>query len=580
MSITKFYKVVRPQGADSELYTNQSMMGAGGVYGRSSWYNRMVNGSASRRNRYREYDIMDNDPDIALALDYIAEEMTGNNPKEKDALELQMTSQPNQEIPSSTILTLRAALKTFIKVQELENNRLFNICRSTLKYGDVFFIRNRKNNGRWIYVNPKEVDSAIVAKDDITDVKAWNIRSQYENDVHRGLNNSSFSNPYTGEDSTIAQPFLTKDVVRFSLFDETHEEAPFGKSILQPIYKSFKQKELLEDSIVIYRIQRAPERRVFYIDVGKTHPHNVAGLLEKVKNDFRQKRIPSQIGGKSQVDAIYNPQSMQEDFFMAVRPNSAGGKIETLPGGQNLGNLDDLHIFFRKIWRGLKIPESYINTLEGDGGQGAFNDGKVGIALMQEIKFSLYVERMQSFLERTLDEEFKRFIYENGINIDPTLYKITLPSPSNFKKSREQEIDSALINTYTAISADNNLSKRFALKKYLQLTEEEMALNERMLREEKGLPINGGREDMPKLYNPEEAEAGGFEGGLGGAPVGGGGGELGGLEGMGEETGEEGAGELGGLEGEEGGAEGAAGAEAGAAEGEQEPPETTQPAKR
>ena len=564
MAITKFYKVIRPRSADAEIYTNQSMYGAGGVYGRSSWYNRMVNGSASRRNNYREYDIMDNDPDISLALDYMAEEMTGNNPKEEDSLVLELTPQPNQEIPATTSMTLRAALRTFIKAQKLENNRLFHICRSTLKYGDLFYMRNRKKNGEWIFVHPKDVESAIVSEYDLTDVKAWNIRTENKNGVHKGLNNTAFSNPYTGEDSNMAQPFLAKDIVRFTLFDETHEEAPFGISILRPIYKSFKQKELLEDSIVIYRIQRAPERRVFYIDVGKTHPHNVSALLEKVKNDFRQKRIPSQIGGKSQVEAIYNPQSMQEDFFMAVRPNSVGGKIETLPGGQNLGNLDDLHIFFRKIWRGLKIPESYINTLEGDGGQGAFHDSKVGIALMQEVKFSLYIERMQSFVEKTLDEEFKRFIYENGINVDPTLFKITLPAPSNFKKSRQQEIDTALINTYSSISQDNNLSKRFMLKKYLQLTDEEMALNERQLREEKGLPLNGGREDYPKLYNPEEAEAGGFEGGLGGAPAMGGGEDMGGLEGLEGEEGEEGA-----VEGEGAGAE--AGQEGGEAGNETQP---------
>lgn len=560
MAIKKFYKVVRPQGKDSEVYTNQSLYGSGGVYGRSSWYNRMVNGSASRRNQYREYDSMDNDSDIALALDYIAEEMTGNNPKEKDALEVEITPQPNQEIASSTSMTLRAALRTFIKVQGLENNRLFNICRSTIKYGDLFFIRSRKNNGKWIYAHPKNVESAIVAKDDVTNVKAWNIKTEAESTPYRDFNGASFSNPYSSEESEMAQPFLAKDVVRFSLFDETSEEAPFGLSILRPIFKAFKQKELLEDSIVIYRIQRAPERRVFYIDVGRAHPHNVSQILEKVKNDFRQKRIPTvhggnaghgHGGGKSQVDAVYNPQSMQEDFFLAVRPNATGSRIETLPGGQNLGNLDDLHIFFRKIWRGLKIPESYINTLEGDGGSGTFNDSKVGIALMQEVKFSLYIERLQSFIEKTLDEEFKRFIYENGINIDPTIYRITLPAPSNFKKSRDQEIDTALINTYTTIKDDNNLSKRFALKKYLQLTEEEMNLNERMLREEKGLPINGGREDMPKLYNPEEAEAGGFEGGLGGAPaMGGGEGGLGGLEG---EEGEEGEG-LDELEGEAGSA--------------------------
>lgn len=522
MAVTKFYKIVTPRSRDANVLDGQDSVGSTGLYGRMSWYNRLVQGSASRRNRYREYDIMDNDPDIALALDLIAEEMVGNNPKGKLPLDLELTPQPTQRIKSSVAMTLKAALKTFVNIQKLEGPRLFNICRGMIKYGDLFYIRSDKPNGRWLFTHPKNVEAAIVARDDLFDIKGWQIRTDFDH-TNASFGTNVHANVAGNIGDANIKPYKNDDVIRFSIWDEVSEEAPFGISILRAIYKPFKQKELLEDAIVIYRIQRAPERRVFYIDVGRIHPHQVSGLLEKVKNDFRQKRIPSQFGGNSQVDAVYNPQSMQEDFFMAVRPNSQGSRIETLPGGQNLGNLDDLHIFFRKIWRGLKIPESYINTLAGDGGLGTFNDVRVGVALMQEVKFTLYIERLQTYIESVLDEEFKRFIYDNGINVDPSLFKIKLPEPSNFKKSRQQEIDTALINAYTSINSDNNLSKRFALKKYLQLTHEEMIENERLLREEKGLPIDGGVEDIPKLYNPEEAEAGGFEGGLGG-----GGGALGG----------------------------------------------------
>jgi len=526
-------------GRDAEVIDNQSTYGGGGgLFGKSSWYNRIINGAANRKSRYREYDIMDSDSDIALALDYIAEEMCGNAPKGKEALKLDMQTEPSQKISNNVILTLKAALKTFVSLHGLEGDRLFNLCRNTVKYGDTFYIRSRKKNGQWMFTPAQSIDAAVTDKYDLSHVKAWMVRSDYNNEANNNMGAFNHSALFTGQDTNQAQPYKASDVVRFSLFDETSEEMPFGISILRPIYKVFKQKELLEDAIVIYRIQRAPERRAFYIDVGRAHPHEISTILEKVKNDFRQKRIPSQVGGNSQVDAVYNPQSMQEDFFLAVRPNGGGTRIETLPGGQNLGNLDDLQIFFRKIWRGLKIPESYINTLEGDGGSGNFNDGKVGIAMMQEIKFSLYIERLQCFIERTLDEEFKRFVYENELNIDPSLYRIRLPEPSNFKKSRDQEIDAALINVYNSVSTDKSISNRFAQIRYLQLTEEEMAFNERLLREEKGIPVDGGREDIPKLYNEEGAEAGGFEGGLGGLPGGGdfGGGpdDFGGLDNEGE----------------------------------------------
>lgn len=527
MAIKKYFKIVTPRSRDANILDGQDTIGSTGLYGRMSWYNRLVQGSASRKNRYREYDVMDNDPDIALALDLIAEEMTGNNPKSELPLELQLTPFPNQEIPTSKTMTLKAALKTFVAIQKLDTPRLFNMCRGVLKYGDMFYLRSKNKHGKWLFIHPKNVEGAIVSRDDIFDIKGWNIKTDFDHS-YSSFGTNVYANVSGNVGDTNIQPYKAGDVVRLSLWDEVSEEAPFGQSILRAIYKPFKQKELLEDSIVIYRIQRAPERRVFYIDVGRTHPHQVSALLEKVKNDFRQKRIPSQFGGKSQVDAIYNPQSMQEDFFMAVRPNSSGSRIETLPGGQNLGNLDDLHIFFRKIWRGLKIPESYINTLAGDGGLGSFNDTKVGIALMQEVKFTLYIERLQTYIESVLDEEFKRFVYENGITIDPSLYKIKLPSPSNFKKFRQQELDAALVNTYSNAKDIGSLSERFKQIKYLQLTHEEMAQNERMLREEKGLPVDGGKEDLPKLYNPEEAEAGGFEGGLGG--LGGGGDSFGGAE--------------------------------------------------
>jgi len=509
MKTVKYYKILQPIGRDRELGDNTGYRGDS-YY--TSWYNKFVNGSFNRKKRYREYDIMDNDCDISLALDYIAEEMCGNTPKGSDVLKLEMLTDPSQNINNSTLLTLKAALRTFTTLHELDYERMFNICRSTIKYGDTFYLRSRKKNGKWTFVSPYRVNAAIVDKTDSSNVKGWVISTDFTGEYgQQGL----YSGTNSGETGD-GQSFKSSDVIRFSLCDETSEEAPFGMSVLRAIYRDFRKKELLEDAIVIYRIQRAPERRVIYVDVGRSNPNDARAILNNVKKDFRQGLVPTTRDGKSATDTIYNPQSMQEEFFMAVRPNSAT-RIETLPGGQNLGNLDDLHLFFRKIWRGLKIPESYINTLVGDGGRGIHHEGKIGIAMMQEIKFSMYVERLQTYIEKTLDEEFKRFIYDNGLNIDPGLYRIRLSEPSNFKKYREAEVNDALINTYNNIVSSKTISARFAMRKYLQLSDDELALNEKLLREEKGLPPEGF-EHIPKLYYEEGAEAGGFEGGFGGAP--------------------------------------------------------------
>lgn len=545
--IKSYYKIVSPQAQSIDTMDNRDTTGTGGIYGNYTWYHRLVQGSPSRLTRYREFDIMDGDVHVAMALDIIAEEMCGNNGKNHQPLEIALTPNGSNLIPSRTVTTLRAALKTWCTLHNWRE-RMFPICRNTIKYGDAFFTRPEKKNGKYIFVHPKSIIGAIVSENDITDVKGWHVKQD-----------SKFANPQMGTgimfnvssnigDNAVV-PVDQSKMIRFTLNDDMSDEAPFGNSILRNAYKSFKQKELLEDALIIYRVQRAPERRVFYINTGKMPPHKVAHHLEQIKNEIKQKKIPSQSGGSNVVDSVYNPASMNEDFFFSEGADGKGSRVEVLPGGQNLGELQDLDYFFNKMWMGLRIPQSYING-SADGGA-IFNDGRVGIAYLQEIKFSLYIERLQGMIEKVFDTEFKRFLHENNIVVDPTLYHLELPAPSNFSKSKEQQMDAELLNTMISADGLTFLSKRFTMKKFGQMTEEEILLNERMLREEKGLnPNDDGVKDLPILYFPEEAEAGGFDGGL----AGGGGG--GGFQGGGDET--EGMDEAGdeGLDGNTGPTEG------------------------
>lgn len=531
MAIKSYYKIVSPSAASIDTMDNQDVTGTGGIYGNYTWYHRLVQGSPSRLTRYREFDIMDADVHVSMALDIIAEEMCGNNGKYDLPLEIEITPSGNNPVPSRTVTTLRAALKTWCQLHNW-SERIFPICRNTIKYGDAFFMRPEKKNGKYIWIHPKSVIGAIVSELDVSDVKGWHMKvdSKVAN-PSMGTNLMFNVGSNIGDASVVA---LDKSkVIRFSLNDDMSEEAPFGNSILRNAYKSFKQKELLEDSLIIYRVQRAPERRVFYIQTGRMPPHKVAHHLEQIKNEIKQKKIPSQSGGANAVDSVYNPASMNEDYFFAEGADGKGSRVEVLPGGQNLGELQDLDYFFNKMWMGLRIPQSYING-SADGGA-IFNDGRVGIAYLQEIKFALYIERLQGLIEKVFDSEFKHWLHSNNITVDPTLYHLQLPAPSNFSKSKEQQMDSELLNTYTTADGITHLSKRFALKKYLQLTEEEILLNERMLREEKGIDTNqDGLKDLPMLYFPEDAEAGGFDGGLSGGGGGGGfqGGLAGGDEGM------------------------------------------------
>jgi hypothetical protein len=255
---------------------------------------------------------------------------------------------------------------------------------------------------------------------------------------------------------------------------------------LENIFKVFKQKELLEDSIIIYRVQRAPERRMFKIDVGNMPTHMAMAFIERIKNEISQRRIPTQsAGGQNMMDATYNPLSTNEDFFFPQTADGRGSSVEILPGGQNLGEITDLKFFTNKLFRGLRIPASYLPTGVDDGTQ-SISDGRVGTALIQEWRFNQYCMRLQSMIVDRLDKEFKMFMRWRGINIDGQLFDLCFNPPQNFAQYRQADIDSAKIATFTQLEQYPYMSKRFLMKRYLGLTEMEMSENEMMWAEERG----------------------------------------------------------------------------------------------
>lgn len=539
-----YYKIVTPKPG-TETVTDSQFIGDQSAYGSYTWYQRLIQGSASRISRYREYDLMDADVDLNRALDIIAEEITGNNPKNKEPIEIEAES--DDELDATTIETLKHALKRWNKIHNWRT-RLFKLARTMVKYGDIFFLRKEPFK-KWEYVNPKNVLAAIVSEDDFTDVQAWQIKQDLKKPA--GGYGQGFFFKSTGEYSEIVK---AEKIVRFALNDDMSDSAPFGESILKSVYKTFKQKELLEDAILIYRIQRAPERRVFYIDVGKMPPNRVKQFLENIKNEIKQKKVPSGLfGPKAQqdIDSVYNPQSMSEDFFLAQRPDGRGSKVEVLPGGQALGELSDLEYFHDKIFRGLRIPASYMKRGQENA---VYNDDKVGVAYIEELRFSLFIERLQTYIESSFDYEFKKFIKSKGIYIDEELYELRLPAPSNFGVYRQQEVDAALLGSYSSSDAIAYISKRFGLIKYLQLTEDELVENEKKVAEERGIDYDEEHPEKswPQIYGPVPEEGMGV--GAGGA--------MGGDFGMtaGPLPGEEGA-----IPGEEGAVPGAAAPAAGGA---------------
>jgi len=538
--IESFFRIVTPKPDTVLQQDSQGIDGSYASFGNYTWYQRLVQGSATRLTRYREYDIMDTDVEVARALDTIAEEMTGVNRKTKLLFDLELQTEEGQQLDGTMVATLRIALRQWSRINDL-GIRLHKIARNTVKYGDCFF-RRHGDDKKWEWVPPQNILAAVVDAVDVTKIVGYQIRTDTRRP--RSAGGAGGPGPWgPGHAVALGQEYnseyiASSDVIRFTLNDDMSEAAPFGDSILRSVYRSHKQKELLEDAIVIYRIQRAPERRVFYIDVGKMPPHRAKQYLETFKNEIRQRKVPTHQGGKDQIDSVYNPQAMVEDFFFTVRPDGRGSKVDTLPGGQSLGELSDLDYFQTKVYMGLRVPVSWLQASR-NAKDVMFNDGKVGLAYIEELRFALFVERLQRHIEHVFDDEFKRYLRHVDVNIDPYSYIIRLPEPSNFGKYRQVELDAQLLNAVGTADGLSFLAKRFILSRIMQLSEDEVITNERLLRQEKGIPYTGTDDDLIKLYGQSGEEVGmggglGGGGGIGGpmgAPPGEGGEEMAGLEG-------------------------------------------------
>ena len=225
------------------------------------------------------------------------------------------------------------------------------------------------------------------------------------------------------------------------------------------------------------------------------------GFVERVKNEIHQKRIPNKTGGGTTImDAAYNPLSIMEDYFFAQTAEGRGSKVEVLPGGENLGQIDDLRYFTNKMLRALRVPSSYLPTGPEDG-TATYVDGRVGTAFIQEYRFNQYCMRLQNALAPTLDKEFKLFMKNKGISIDSSLFNLKFVEPQSFSTYKEIEIHAARANVFSGLEGVPYMSRRFILEKYLGWTEDEILKNERMWEEENQSGAAASTETVPGLGN-------------------------------------------------------------------------------
>jgi len=208
---------------------------------------------------------------------------------------------------------------------------------------------------------------------------------------------------------------------------------------------------------------------------------------------------------------IFVKNSINEDYFFPQTAEGRGSKVDTLPGGTNLGEIDDLRYFTNKMVRALRIPSSYLPTGAEDSSS-QYNDGRVGTAYIQELRFNTYCERLQGLLTEGFDQEFKRYLLEKGVNIDTSMFDLKFQPPQNFAAYRQSEIDNARIPTFTQMTAIPFISNRFALKRFLGMTDEEIAENERLWKEENADDFEAPEGDAADELRGGDVTAGGLDG--------------------------------------------------------------------
>ena len=486
---TNYWKIVTPASRKASYsqppvrLDDTQDMGSNGYasFSNVSWFSNVMKGAVARLSRYKQYDTMDSG-DVARALDIIAEEMSNPDKRTNLPFIIAYQTEDNQNISDTTATTLRAALRHWSNYHGL-NKKTYNIARMMCKFGDCFF-RKTSDTRKWEYVAPTRIIGIEI--DPNTGEK-----------IAYHMHPASFAGSSNQREQTV-EIVPADAMIHFTLSDDMGESAPFGASLLQSAFSDWQKLQMLENSAIIYRIVRAPERRVFYIDTGNMPPQRVKQYLEQIKNDIRQKRIPNQMNA-GQTDSQYNSESIQEDYFFPVTAAGRGSRVETLPGGTTW-DTPELDYFLAKVFRALRVPTSYMKGSDAAGAQ--YSDGKVGIAYIEELRFANFIMRLQKNIEEVFDREFKTYLQVVGINLDPDMFNLTLPEPQNFALYRQSALDTDLINSFKSISDVEYISPRFMLERYLGWTKDEIQMNEVLVKQERGIKDMPDMDELQQMYDP------------------------------------------------------------------------------
>lgn len=505
-------------------------------------YQRTLYFDTDRIGAYQDFRAMDMSPEISAALNIIRDECLTRNEK-GNILE---------------VYSENARVKDVIRDLTKRLNLEFNLklwIRDLIKYGDYFVLLNiDKEEGIYNFMTlpPEEMH-----REDGYDNKPDAVRFRWE---------------------TTNEYFEEWQIAHFRLIEDT-KKIPYGRSILDPARKLWKQLQLAEDSMLVYRITRAPERRVFYIEIGNLEEADIKQYVAKIQNQIKKQPIADQKNGN--INFKYNPMNITEDFFIPIRGDKSS-RIDTLPGASNLGDIQDIEYLQNKLFASLQVPKAYLNYAENLPG---------GSTLSQaDLRFARTINSIQEVVLMELRRVVNIHLYFAGFRDDIDNFSLSFTNPSTQQELLKLETMKARLEVakeYYSPDATSFASWTWVMQNILGFSNQDIKLILRQKKVEKKVFAEidaavdtykkiGLFTDLDAKYeipgavaqgtegSGDEGAAGGGGGGGGGAAGGMGnmdiGSQLGGGAGGGGEVGGEAGAEVGG--GEAGGGE--VGAEAGA----------------
>ena len=411
--------------------------------GSSLQYNPTLNYASMRLQLYSDYEAMDYDSLIAPALDIISEEATLKN-EYGDVL----------KIKSSNENVKRVLHNLFYDVLNIEFN-LPSWVRQMCKYGD-FYLHLQISEKFGIY-NVLPLSVYQVVREEGTDPE----NPSYVQFI-LDPNGLSQSNTYSARRSD-QMKLENYEVAHFRLLSDA-SYLPYGRSYLEPARKVFKQLILMEDAMLIHRIMRAPEKRVFYMNVGGIPPNEIDAYMEKTV--AKMKKTPYIDQATGDYNLKFNIQNMTEDFYIPVRGNDTSTRIDTTKG-LDYDGIQDIEYLKNRMLAALKIPKAFLGYDEN-------LEGKSSIAAL-DIRFARTIERLQRTIVSELQKIALVHLYTQGFtDADLVDFELNLTGPSIIFEQEKVELYKSKVELANAITDKKILSSDFIYKNIFTLSDQEM----------------------------------------------------------------------------------------------------------